>query len=115
MWPQRWYASASPGFTSAATALPPATSASSRDVRARKPRRDVDTASPSPIAPASGSRGNDRLELAVSVERSLRPHCTDLVDDDGVRAAGNVEAPPDVCVAHLVEDVERDRRILSER
>src|SRR5580765_4386950 len=107
MWPQKWNASASPGLTNAATAPPPARSASSRDVRARKPRRDVDSARPSPKAPASGSRGNNRLELTVGVERPFRPYLSERVDDHRIRATGNIEAAPDVRIAHLVEDEER--------
>src|SRR3954451_13689563 len=114
MWPQKWKASASPGFTSAATAPPPATRASRRDVRARKPRGEVDSARLSPKGPASGSRGNDRLQLTVCVECPLRPHFAAWVDHDRIRAAGDIEAAPDVGVAHLVEDQERDGRILPE-
>src|SRR5437868_7686064 len=115
MWPQKWWASASPGFTSAARAPTPATSVSRRDVRARKPRREVDSARLSPMTPASGSCGNNRLELTVGVERPLRPHLSERVDDHRIGAAGNIEAAPDVGVADLVEDEDRDGRIPSER
>src|SRR4051812_26449181 len=104
MWPQKWKASASPGFTRAATAPPPATRASRRDVRARKPRREVDSARLSPNVPASGGRGNDRLQLTVCVERPLSAHLAAWVDDDRIRAAGDIQPAPDVGVAHLVED-----------
>src|SRR5580765_4321562 len=115
MWPQKWNASASPGLTSAATAPPPARRASSREVRARKPRRDVESARLSPMTPASGSRGNNRLELTVGIERAFRPYLSERVYDHRIRAAGNIEAAPDVGVAHLVEDEERNSRIPSER
>src|SRR5215467_5287269 len=115
MWPQKWNASASPGLTRAATALPPAASASRREVRARKPRRDVVSARLSARPPGSGRRGNNRFELAVSVERALRPDLSAFVDDHGIRAAGNVQPTPDVGVADLVEDEKRNRRLLRER
>src|SRR3954466_873536 len=115
MWPQKWKASASPRPASAATAPPLATSASKREVRSRKPRREVDSARLSPMSPASGSRGNNRLELAVSVERPFRPHLADRVYDHCVRAAGNIEATPDVGVAHFVEDEERDGGVPPDR
>src|SRR6476619_6010684 len=114
MWPQKWKASASPGLTSAATAPPPATSASKRDVRARKPRREVDSARLSPTAPASGSLGNNRLELTVGVERPFRPHLSEAIDDHRIGAARDIEAAPDVSVAYLIEDEEFDGRVPSE-
>ena len=67
------------------------------------------------MTPASGSRGNNRLELTVGIERAFRPYLSERVDDHRIRAAGNIEAAPDVGVAHLVEDEERNSRIPSER
>src|SRR3954466_13713111 len=99
MWPQKWNASASPGFTRAVTAPPPAISARSRDVRARKPRRDVDAASPSPMMRTSGSdcalrRRDDPLELSVAVERPLRAHPAVAIQRDRVRTARDAQALP---------------------
>src|SRR3954451_9930492 len=110
MWPQKWNASASPGLTRAVTAVPPAASASNRDARARKPRREVDLASPSASGVMSGMgvhaplrRREDSLELSVAVERPLRPHASARVERNGVRAAGNPELAPHSGIVDLVE------------
>src|SRR4051794_7885277 len=97
MWPQKWNASASPGLISAPTAPAPAVRASSRETRARKPRRDVDAASPSVRDASSGTcvresplrRRQDALELAVGVERALRAHGSARVEGDRERAPGD--------------------------
>src|SRR3954469_11670042 len=97
MWPQKWKASASPGFTSAPTAPAPAASVSSRETRARKPRREVDAASSSTSAVGSGMclgdpalrRGEDALQLAPGVERALGVNRAVPVERDREGAAGD--------------------------
>src|SRR5918911_42287 len=123
MWPQKWNPSASPGSTSARTAPAPAASMSIRETRARKPRRDVDVARPSAIAASSGmcvgeatfGGGEDALELAVAVERSLRAHCALAIEGHGERAAGDPKLAPYVRIASLVEHLDREKRVAPER
>src|SRR6266516_5118924 len=122
MCPQKWKASASPASTSAPTAPAPAASDSSLEKRARKPRRDVEVARPSAIAPRSGmrlgeaalGRREDALELAVRVERPLRVHPPVAVEGDGERAPRDSQRAPDVGVAHFVEDLDGDERVAPE-
>src|SRR5215218_3245862 len=51
MWPQKWYASASPGATSEPTVFAPATPITATPTRARKPRRELASATESAIRP----------------------------------------------------------------
>src|SRR4051812_1573991 len=123
MWPQKWNASAVPGLTSAEIAPPPARTARNREVRARKPRRDVDAARLSPIGRTSGKYGlrdrslrcgDDSLELAVAVERAFGANLSFAVDRDRVRAPGNTQAPPEIRVANLVENSNAQMRARAE-
>src|SRR5215213_1883285 len=97
MWPQKWNASASPGFrqppAAATTSAPPR--------RARKPPRDVSRATAAPssgtgllVCPALRSC-NDSLELGGAVERALGADDAFDVERDGVGAArdGRLERP----------------------
>ena len=97
MWPQKWYASASPGATSEPAVRAPATPsrAPTRDPRARKPRRGrrLDQRAAAP------ARGEHRLELARRVERALGQHRAVGVERDRERAAGHVGGRPGVGVA----------------
>src|SRR5256885_10274445 len=124
MCPQKWNASASPGLTSAETASAPAASASIRETRARKPRRDVDAASSSVSAATSGmdrldsvalGGREDPLELAVAVERSFRTDMAVAVECDRIGTPGDVEGSPHVRLPNLVDFGDRDERIPAER
>src|SRR4051812_11244040 len=118
MWPQKWWASASPGLIARPTrpTAEPATIA--LPTRASRPRRDVRAArssvsAPSPRRPPSATdrlahpplgRRQDGFELAEPVERALgedRPVAG--VEGDGVRGAGDVGEAPEMRVADLVE------------
>src|SRR5215211_1679347 len=113
MWPQKWNASASPGFTE-----PPAAAATSAPPRrARKPPRDVSRATAAPssgtgllVCPALRSC-NDSLELGGAVECALGADDAFVVERDGVGAPRDGELLPDLPVRHLVEDLDRDERI----
>src|SRR3954454_10645964 len=123
MCPQKWKASASPGLVSAPTAPAPAVSASSLETRARNPRREVEAASSSVSDASSGMGvreppfrgGQDALQLAVGVERALRAHGAAGVEGDRERASRNPELPPQLSVAHLIEDLDCDERVALER
>src|SRR5436190_12186720 len=125
MWPQKWKASASPGRTAAARALPPAAAKSKRPTRPRKPRLDVSCASESlrrslasgtcPLEDPLLCRGEHALELAEAVERALRPHDAVPVERDGEGAPGDAQRAPRVRVLLLVEDPQRDNRVATER
>src|ERR1051325_4665868 len=123
MCPQKWNASASPGRTSARTAVPPAASVRTRDTRARNPRRDVEVARPSAEAVTSGMRlceaslrgRDDALELPVRVERPLRVHRARAVERDRERTTRDPERLPDVGVLPLVEDLDRAVRLVAKR
>src|SRR5215213_2075495 len=113
MWPQKWNASASPGFTE-----PPAAAATSAPPRrARKPPRDVSRATAAPssgtgllVRPALRSC-NDSLELGGAVERALGADDAFDVERESVGAPRDGELLPDLPVRHLVEDLDRDQRI----
>src|SRR5688500_8253527 len=100
MWPQKWYASASPGATTALTTEPPVAPSSAVPTRASRPRRDVPSASSSVAEGRSASgtgrlrdaalgRGEHGLELRDRVERPLREDAPAGVEGERVRAAGN--------------------------
>src|SRR5881396_1867129 len=120
MCPQKWYASASPGFTSA---LVPAIAITPAPTRARNPRREVEAASPSTAWPSrSGTErstaalggGEHRLELRAGVERPLRQHRPVGPHRDGERAAGHVGQRPGVGVLDLVEAQQLDGGMAAE-
>src|SRR5215210_7441076 len=85
MWPQKWYASASPGATREPTVRAPVTAISVPLTLARKPRRDSFTRAAAP-------RWRGRT-----------------------RAAGDVGGGPGVGVADLVERPQAHQRVAAER
>src|SRR5262245_44832405 len=99
MWPQKWYASASPGATRPPTAPAPVTPSTAPDTRERKPRREVPAATRSlklgtDHAPALLGGGQHGLELRAGVEGPLGEHRAVGVECDGERAAGHVGDRP---------------------
>src|SRR5918999_1014730 len=133
MWPQKWYASASPGATIPATVPAPVSPMTAPDTRERKPRRDVPAASRSESRdraapgrfgggrrsgterpPAAFGGREDRLELRAGVERALGEDGPVGVERDGERAARRVGSRPRVRVADLLECPHRDPRVARE-
>src|SRR5437588_9826486 len=102
MWPQKWNASARSARSAAATKLPPEAASSSRPTRARKPRRELASATLS--LNTRGLQGGDdqALELEERVEGSLRQHLAVRRQHDPVRAAWHRERGPDVGIRLLV-------------
>src|SRR6478672_9392831 len=126
VWPQKWWASASPGSISFATVPAAAPATSAPPIRARNPLREVSAARPSsasPIRPPSGDPLSNRrarvlsrppplgrrqhaLQLGEVVERALGQHDAGTVQCDRERAARDGQLPPDVRVSDLVEDLD---------
>src|SRR6185503_18671588 len=110
VWPQKWKASASPGFTAFATTPPAVAARRPPPIRARKPRRELSPAresSASPIRsrsaisgarshprPAAGSSRQHTLELGQVVERALGQDRAIRPERDRERAARNAELAP---------------------
>src|SRR5215470_13961920 len=112
MWPQKWYASAFCAFRLAAKRPPPVRPSSSRPVRARKPRREVEPATASLSrrsgTDAPGCVGDEALELEERVERSLGEHLAVAAEHDCVRAPGHGQRRPRLGLHVLVEEHELD-------
>src|SRR5262245_24723948 len=108
MWPQKWKASAFCARIASSTKPPPATARIALPLRARKPRRE--------LASATRSLSTDeRLELVERIERALREHDAVGVEHDRVGAAGHGERLPRIGVVVLVERGELDPRVVSEQ
>src|SRR5437660_9917440 len=110
MWPQKWKASASPGFTTLATALAAVAARSASPVRASSPRREVRPASAvvqsrmGGLQRALDRRAHHALELGEPVERALgQDGPLARVERDRVWAAGHGGLLPCLGVALLVE------------
>src|SRR5690242_12432914 len=108
MWPQKWKASAFWALSAEATIPPPLTASSSFPARARKPRREVDSATASLSMRGGGGGGQNALELEERVERPFGERLAVRREDDRVRAAGDRELVPGLGVLLLVEDLELD-------
>ena len=113
VWPQKWKASASPGFTAFATTPPAVAASRPAPTRARKPRREVSPASESsaspirsrsaisdlpPPGPARRRLGGRQhaLELGQVVERPLGEHGAVRIERDRERAARDPQLAPDL-------------------
>src|SRR3954451_7324623 len=107
MWPQKWYASASPGLISEPAVRAPATVMRPPATRERKPRRDSGTQRP----PAPLGRRQHGLELRARVERPLGEHRPVAAQRDRERAAGDVGQRPGAGVLDLVEAPHGDPRV----
>src|SRR5688572_6417344 len=110
MWPQKWYASASPGATREPTVFVPAIAIRPALTRPRKPRREVPAGAPVPASRLRSGRNapprcrrEDRLELGRGVEGPLGEHGAVRVERYRERAAGDIGRRPGVRVARLVE------------
>src|SRR5919201_4307104 len=111
MCPQKWKASARSASSAAATKPPPLTASSRRPARARKPRRDVASATDS-LSIYRSCRGDEQaLQLVERVERALREHLAVRREDDSIRAAGILELGPRSGVSLLVEELQLHLRV----
>src|SRR6058998_2421714 len=110
MCPQKWNASARWALSAAAITPLPLTASSSRPVRARKPRRELFSATASLSTNRPGCVGEQALELVERVEGALREDVAGRGEDDRVRAARDRELAPGLRVGLLVEELELDFR-----
>src|SRR5215216_6023043 len=130
MWPQKWYASASPGRITAPTIPAPAVAATAPPARPRNERRDVPAAgergsstpalserpssAPAPSqrpssAPAPSARGRDHgIELARVVHGPFREHDAARPERDGERRPGHPRGGPCLGLGRLVEATHLD-------
>src|SRR5881394_2903090 len=111
MWPQKWKASARWARSAAATKPLPLSASSRRPVRARKPRRELVSATVSLSTYGLGCGDEQALELEERVEGPLGPHLSVRGEHDRVRSARHVKRRPYVGVRLLVEELQLDLRV----
>src|SRR5438105_5345227 len=111
MWPQKWNASARCALNAAAITPLPLTASSSRAVRARKPRRELFSATASLSTHRTGRVGEQALELVERVESALGEDVAVRGEDDRIRAPRDRERTPDLHVVLLVEELDLDLRV----
>src|SRR5919204_2161356 len=114
MGPQKWTPRPGGGRAAEGRTPPPLTASTSRPTRARKPRRDVASATASLSTNRSGRRRDQALELEERVERSLREHLAVWGEDERVRAARNHDRLPGLRVQFLVERLQLDLGIAGD-
>src|SRR5215218_3217058 len=112
MWPQKWYASASPGLISEPAVRAPATVISPPATRERKPRRELPSGTQRSPPPLGGRQHG--LELRARVERPLGEHGPVAAERDRERTAGDVGHRPRAGVLDLVEAPHGDPRVARE-
>src|SRR5438874_7663132 len=115
MCPQKWKASACCARRAAATKPVPLTARSKRPARARKPRRDVLSATVSLSTDWTGRVGEQAFELEERVEGSLREHVAVRREDDRVRTSRDREVAPGRRLGLLVEELELDLRVRGDQ
>src|SRR6266568_4517653 len=115
MWPQKWNASARWALNAAAITPLPLTASSSRPVRARKPRRELFSATASLSTYRTGRVGEQALELVERVESALGEDVAVRGEDDRVRTSLDREVPPGRRVGLFVEELELDLRVRSDQ
>src|SRR5215218_7883999 len=119
MWPQKWKASPLCVRSAAVRKPPPATPRSSLPMRARKPRRELDSATDS-LSRSSGTHrarrvAEEALELEERVERPLGEHLAVAREHDRVGASRDREGAPGLGVGLLVEELELDVRVVRDQ
>src|SRR6266700_3139560 len=108
MWPQKWNASARWALNAAAITPLPLTASSSRPVRARKPRRELFSATASLSTHRTGRVGEQGLELVERVESAFGEDVAVRGEDDRVGTSRDREVPPGRRVGLFVEKLELD-------
>src|SRR3954454_12424605 len=122
VWPQKWKASDSPGSINVPTVRAAVSAISAPPTRARKPRRELSRASESVMrSRCSGTgclfppcrRRKHAFELGQIVERPLCEHRALPIEGEREGTAWDLEVPPELRLDHLVEDADRDARVLG--